>query len=906
MINEYKPEFVSLSETHLSELDDDSLIQIDNYDMVRNDSASRHTGGVMVYFKKSWKGEVINSMTIDLQLWWLVVKLSDGDDVIYLATLYRAPRYLNVSSEFYMYFESYLDELSEISKKVVIMGDFNIDYTSDSNVRNKLNDIVRDGGFRQIVNQYTRNICESRTLIDYVIVNDGYNFAAEVKSDWKISDHETIGILIKHKRAIINEEKSVRVLKYDRDKFRSKVIKSDIMTTYFSECNEKARNFDKSLQLIVEEFVTNRKVSSVSCPWFSSELDKLKKSKINQYRRATLTGNALEWLKYRSIRNEYKNKINKAKEDYISEKIDNSVDQKLMWKSLKSLVLKENKSDIKEIIFDNERCLDNLKIANKFNKYFVDSVMEINKSIPMKQYVNEIEDVSSVFKFKAVKIEDLHLALKLMNNKRDVNFVNAGMVKDIIDLVGENLLSIVSVSLKSGIFPDPWKESWIIPIAKVRNSIKCEEFRPINMISIQSKILEKIVKDQLIEYLENNNIISEYQSGFRKGHSCESLVNYVVGEWKMAIHENKVIVAVFLDLSRAFETVDREILANKLEKYGIKDNELKWFKSYLGKRKQRTVINGVVSEAVEVDLGVPQGTILGVLFFLLYVNDMNKVIMRAKCVIYVDDSHLYVTGEDVDECISIVNQELKNLSDWLKMNRLKVNLNKTKSMIINDRVGRRLNVLMDGVEIEIVSQYKYLGVVIDDRLDFKSHFDYVGKKIAKKLYFLSKIRGTISIVTSIRIYNVMIRPHLEYCSTILFMGNGYMLSRLQKLQNRGMRIILRVDRFATRLVLLGALQWHSVYQRIVVNVLIFVFKVKYNMQPRYLCKDIAFVKDVHMYPVRNKQDFRLNLFRNNRAQNMLLYNGLKLFNSLPIEIKEETRLLSFKREIIKYVSENFI
>lgn len=444
MIKEHNPEFVCLSETHLSDLDDDSLIQINNYDMVRNDSRSRHTGGVMIYYKKSWKCELINSRTVDVDLWWLVIKLSYGGDVMYLATLYRAPRYINVSSDFYMYFESYLDELSELTDKVVIMGDFNVDWSKDSNVKNKLNDIVTDCGFRQIVDQYTRIACESRTIIDYVIVNDSYNFIAEVKSDLKISDHETIEISIKHRPVSSNDEKSIRVLKYDKDKFRNNILKSDIMTTYFTECNVKASNFDNALQLIINEFVSNRKVSCRLCPWFSGELNELKKSKVVQYRKASLTGSSIEWLNYRGIRNEYKNQINKAKADYISNKIDNSESQILMWKTLKSLVLKENKSDITEITFDNERCTDNIIIANKFNKYFVDSVMEINKSIPLRQYVSGFDDLSCAFGFKPVRLEDLALVLKSLNNKKDVNFVNAGMLRDSFDLIGENLLSIIN------------------------------------------------------------------------------------------------------------------------------------------------------------------------------------------------------------------------------------------------------------------------------------------------------------------------------------------------------------------------------------------------------------------------------------------------------------------------------
>lgn len=423
------------------------------------------------------------------------------------------------------------------------------------------------------------------------------------------------------------------------------------------------------------------------------------------------------------------------------------------------------------------------------------------------------------------------------------------------------------------------------------------------MLSSISKIMEKIVQNQLSKYFEDNNLLHETQSGFRKNHCCESLLNLVVSQWKMEVAEKKCVIAVFIDLKRAFETINRNILLQKLEKYGVKGIELQWFQSYLSNRSQRTKCGNYASTQVPINLGVPQGAVLETLLFLIYINDMQKVLIKSKVCMFADDALVYISGKNPDECVRNLNDELKKIERYLKMNKLKINANKTKTMILNGNTEE--NIYIEGVQIEKVEEIKYLGIIIDKNLKFESHFNYVCKKASKKIAFLRRIRYKLSTITAINIYNTTIKPHFEYCSTLLFLGNQQMKARLQKLQNRGMRCILRCHALTHITEMLNKLQWLSINQRLVMNALIFIFKIKNGLLPNYMRRYLVYVSDVQPYNLRNVNDFRLTYSSTNFCQNLLFYNGLKLFSEMPDDLKCENNFFIFKRKITAYVKQKF-
>lgn len=898
---------ICLTETHFTEDDNDDLIQINDFYMIKVNSHTRHTGGVIIYVRKNCSYKIVSCDSIRNEFWLLHVKISSGNNLINVICLYRSPRYVNVNDNFLIDINNYFENWSDMNEKCIVMGDFNINWNNNDSVKLKMQDIFQYNLFKQIVNDYTRITETSKTLIDWVVSNFHENIEISIDDDAKLSDHETLYVnvcLDKNLKHYNKTTKVRKIIKYNKNRFRARICGNDIMTTYYYiDCNLKAEKFSSNLHKIVNEFVVQKNFNVTDNVWFNNELAILKQNKKTQYTIAKWINNNEEWNKYTSLRNKYKNKINLTKNNFIKQKINNSYNQKSMWCNIKKYVMNKKDFEINNINFGGEIVEEKLYIAEKFNSYFIDSINKINNEIPKIEYNNIIQPTPHIFKFRKITMNELHSILKNMNNKKDHYFVNANMFIDSFDLIGSNLLSIINNSLESGVFPNFWKDSIVVPVEKIKGSNKCEDFRPINTISTESKIIEKIVNIQLEDYLNKFSLIYENQSGFRKHHSCESLINLIVTNWKMAIHDKKVIIAIFLDLQRAFETVDQGLLIEKLKSYGVYGTELKWFKSYITGRKQRTKIKDSISSSIDVKLGVPQGSILGVLLFIIYINDMVKSVEFSKLVLFADDALLYVCGDNITECVTKINHDLEKLNVWFKMNKLNLNLKKTKCMFFNDNASTNINI--DNKIIEKVNDIKYLGIMIDNKLDFKCHVQYICKKIAKKIYFFSKIRPRISLNTAIKIYNTMIKPHFEYCSSILFLSTREMLGKLQKLQNKSMRIVLQVGRHSSIIGMLETLKWMSVYQRILVNVFVIVFKLKQNIYPSYLCNRLIYSGDVHNYNLRNIFNFRLNFFRNEKTKNMLLYKGLNLFNNLPNELKIVNNLNEFKRKIVIYVKNNF-
>ena len=524
---------------------------------------------------------------------------------------------------------------------------------------------------------------------------------------------------------------------------------------------------------------------------------------------------------------------------------------------------------------------------------------DIIAEIPKKTYVDEIIETNTVLNFQTINNRDIIEILKTMGKKKDYKFMSANMILDGFEILGPILREIFNKSMLTGCFPSKWKETLAIPVQNIKNTKLCEEYRTVNMLPIYEKVLEKLVEKQFRNYLENNSLIMEQQSGFRKGYSCETALNFVIESWKNEMDSKNFVIAVFLDFKRAFETVDRGILLKKLSKYGIKNNELKWFESYLNARTQRTSVNNNISSANEVKTGVPQGSVMGVLLFLLYINDINLAVKNCRLCMFADDALLFISGKCMRECTEKINMDLQSISEWLVINKLKLNIKKTKYMCINSMEQNVVQI--NGENIERVNEFKYLGVVIDDKMSLKPNTDYVCKKLSKKIYFLGRIRKKLSITTAIKIYNAIVKPHFQYCSTILFLTSQGDIARLQKLQNKAMRIILKCARLTHIKDMLERLNWLNITQLIKLNVLLFVFKMKNDMLPSYLCNNLKYISDSQPYNLRSAQNFRLQYKATSRAQNTMMFKGLQLYNNLPSKIKSLNTLQNFKREVIKYL-----
>lgn len=368
-----------------------------------------------------------------------------------------------------------------------------------------------------------------------------------------------------------------------------------------------------------------------------------------------------------------------------------------------------------------------------------------------------------------------------------------------------------------------------------------------------------------------------------------------------------LIGTVFVHPRKAFETINRHKLIKKLRNYGLENSVLNWFKSYLSDRKQKVKIGNITSDDEEVKFGVPQGSILGPLLFLIYINDVTDIFkdLGVKCKLFADDMKLYFSSNNISFIEIILNKALERLSHWLDGNQMKINIDETVFMLLHDRRTKSMKgkceIVMNGNIIKEVNESKYLGVIMDNNLIFDSNAIYVAKKVAKKINVLFRLNHTVSNYTKSIIYKTIVAPHFEYCGTIMVNYSQNRLDVLQKLQNRAMRVILEVNRNTPIIDMLHALGWMSIKQRMMFNTCILIYKMINNLSPSYLCDRIKLNNERTRYYTRNSTQIDIKNTKTHTAEKSITYVGYNWYNKLTAEVKNQSTLASFKRELSKYI-----
>lgn len=704
------------------------------------------------------------------------------------------------------------------------------------------------------------------------------------------------------------------VVKYSKEKMIEKLKEFNWNNINSKSVNEKAFILTSRLNQCVSEFVRVVELTKMyENKWYDNDLDEARLQRDTFYKAATLNPTNAMWNKYKNSRNVYQVMLKAKKSDYFERKLNSAQgNSKETWKILKRFLKGAPMSTINKVVINGTEENDSACMAKKMNEFFVNSIREINRSIPNVTGLNISNELNNdpktelQFKFKNVSRESIISYLSSMKKKRDADFINPQIIIDGMSVLGETLQAFTNESLNGGEVPDIYKISVINPVPKVPKPKTAEEFRPINTLSTLEKLLETIVKDQLVEYVEKHSLLTKWQSGYRKKHSCEISLNIVISNWKRLRDKNIDILCVFLDLKRAFETIDRDKLLKKLRTFGINGKEFNWFESYLSMRKQRTTVNSITSDPIDVDLGVPQGSILGAFLFILYINDMPTILQETLINLFADDTLIYVYGKDPIEMASKLESDLRRLSMWFSINKLKLNVDKSKLMYIHSSATNECpEILVNGEPLEMVKNMKYLGVIIDNKLNMNDNLRYVCKKVARKIGFLGRISRNLTFSARYNVYRTIIVPHFQYCASLLYSANSGGIDKLQKLQNRALRIIIRCSKLTSVNLMLSALSTMSVKQHIMFATLKLVFKMKNRLVPESLSSICVSNESVHTRELRNKEDFRLPLFRKDNTQRMLLYNGLKHFNKLPRDIKCEGLFNKFVVKLRKFVIDNF-
>jgi len=643
-------------------------------------------------------------------------------------------------------------------------------------------------------------------------------------------------------------------------------------------------------------------------PWITDSLiddikerDKLKK-RLLKYPDEDLL------CEYREKRNKLTKKIQKAKNCYFRAKFDAAGrDIKKIWNTINESVggFDAGKSFNYSVIHDNELVGDKHKVAEIFNDFFgsVGNNMatavsqENNNTLAiLDDFPKNIFNVkNSIFLHPVTETEIFKIINNLKNNSAPgLDGIRSSFIKRMKEYLVPPLVHIINLSFSSGIFPDNLKHSLVTPIFKNDDKSNINNYRPISVISQFAKIFEKAIAYRLNNHLKFNNIISSSQYGFQTQKSTEDALFSCFDHIYKSLENNSKCLAVFLDLAKAFDTVCHNILLDKLETYGIRGVALSLFKSYLADRMQSVKIDDKISSATVVRCGVPQGTVLGPLLFLCYINDLLYTDIGGKMVSYADDTVLIFTDINWDLVKKRTERGIFNVRRWLNKHLLSLNINKTKFLTFSFNVTNQpiLDALIMhwncnmiecncNAKIHRTNKIKYLGIVVDGYLRWDKHIELLVKRLKCLLYVFYRLRYVVKRNLLTMTYKALVESILQY--GIILWGGTYdsLINPISIIQ----KLILKIMFFKCRLyptdILFEQAQVLDVRSLYVLRSVSFIQKNPFLKSPVN-----------HAYVTRNKTMKNIGIMRvsRTRTQRFLTYLGPLLYNGLPLELKRESEL----------------
>ena len=477
-------------------------------------------------------------------------------------------------------------------------------------------------------------------------------------------------------------------------------------------------------------------------------------------------------------------------------------------------------------------------------------------------------------------------------------------LKDGADFLVEPIAHIVNFSILSEAVPSGFKNARVKPLYKKGSRLEPGNYRPVSILTVLSKILERAVNDQLNNFLSRRCLLYDFQSGFRKGYSTETCLVNLNDFIRTQTSKGKVTGMVLIDLQKAFDCVDHNLLLSKLSSMGV--SSLDWFRSYLTDRYQCTQVSGVDSSFLKVNCGVPQGSILGPTLFLCFINDMSAA-LSCKLSLYADDSALVYSHSDPRVVSEFLSQELDTCRKWLIDNRLSLHLGKTECILFGPK--RKLstqtssfNVQVNGVDVKRVTSVKYLGIILDQCLDFSCHIHELVKKANAKLKFLHRNGYLLNLHAKRLLCQALIFSNLEYCASAWFSSlSGNLREMLNVVQRKCARFSLGLGpRSHIGNSEFHSLSWLPFPRRIAFSNLVHTFKVRAGLCPAYMTANFNRVTDMHSYDLRQSKT-NFSLARCESPSGTFCRDAISKWNTLPSELKGIESLASFKVRLKRHL-----
>ena len=941
--------------------------QCDSNEIKRFDIPGYHTiplgrkcgrkGGLIIYLHEKYKYVIRDKLYKASNDWeGLFVDVTHCNNEklnskLTLANVYRPPRDNNSDTSINKFLKPYSEIHKKLTKEnstLITAGDFNINLLNLTS-REKFQeyfDLFIGNGSLPLITHPTRFSKKKATLIDQIYCRfskySSHRTSGIIAT--KISDHLPCFSIMNFATKDPPKPKFINIQRKgpnEIENFKKEIIshlrQSNFNTDPLADPNENYALLEKIIiDARVKCFpivrVKYKKYKHKLTPWITFGLLNSIKHRDKMY--VKLIKTSLISPKYASIEKEYKdycsilqNSLRKAKSSYYHKQFQNNIsDIKKTWSKINEVLCrKSKKAEMPDYFLDGNKVLtENVDIANCFNNFFANIGPVLANSIkgPMGQSYKDYLKTKIESNFSFNTVENCYV-LNLINKLKPKTSsghdgLSSIMLKDIAISISPILTCIINQSLCTGIFPESLKVAKIIPIYKKENQHITDNYRPVSLLPILSKIFEKVVFIQVYDYFTKNDLLYKSQYGFRKLHSTELAALEFTDKIVANLEQGKLPLAIFLDLSKAFDTIDHEILIDKLRFYGITGKALDWFKSYLQNRKQYVLYGDCTSSMSYLKTGVPQGSILGPLLFIIYMNDIAEVTKKFHFTLYADDTSLLEplctfaidSNEDYALISENINAELKLITDWLSLNKLSLNAKKTKMMVFHHKQkfvnDKSLKLYINSKRIECVKEFNFLGIMLDENLNWKSHVQKISSKIAGVAGTLSRLKRFLPSDILKTIYNALIQPHLNL-GVLLW---GINIKRIYKLQKWAVRAITSSKYNSHTSPIFKKLKILRIHELYKLNTLKFFFKYKNNTLPAYFHGMFQEVFPSHNHDTRHKNDPVPGKWKSIAAKNSIRFALPAAISITPKEIldkidTENIKVNAFSKSVKMFFIEEY-
>ena len=762
-------------------------------------------------------------------------------------------------------------------------------------VNYSLLDLASDNHLEQLIHENTRQ----NHILDLVFCTNSEHIS-KVKVIPGISDHEAVFFCFssnpltyqktKHNIYLYNKG-DFGAIKQHIGCFQASFLSSD---PYNNTLQENWSSFKSELETVIDQYIPQIPAKSTRhLPWLNKNIKTKMKRRKQQYDKAKLSQAPEDWAAYRSIKNEITADINYSHTNYQNQLFNSKGHvSKRFWKYVKSL--RKDRVGVSPLKIDGKDIINGAEKADMLNNQFYSVFTNEDLTNFPPTYSEPFTSMPNI-SFTTDGILNLLQNLDV-NKSSGPDEIPAIILKNCALEIAPILQVIFTQSITTNSIPDDWLLANIVPVFKKGNRSIPSNYRPISLTSICCKLMEHVLYSSIMSHLCEHQILSEQQYGFRQGHSCETQLINVVEDVQRAFDQQKQVDLIMLDFQKAFDTVPHKRLLHKLKSYGIEGQTLKWISLWLTNRLQRVTVDGATSTWVQVKSGVPQGTVLGPLLFLVYINDIGNNI-SSTLRLFADDCLLYRVIDSLED-VYLLQQDLNLIANWCQCWQMRLNINKCVTLQCYRSFSPLLtNYFIEGHTLERVDQHLYLGVMLDRTMSFVTHINNVISKASKVLNFVKRNLSKCLQSTKEAAYISLVRPTLEYASSVWDPTQRIYVTRIEAIQRRAARWVLNnYSRYSSVTTMLQQLQWPTLEERRRRARLSLFYKARNNLValqiPDY------FITHPHQSRLHHQSSYMVPYIRTSSYMNSFYSRTIKEWNALPPDVATSTALSIFQSNLI--------